>query len=104
MGVLMLIALQAGATLAGPPVPAPIRLTPACPPPNADADDAVVCARRGQADQYRLKPLPPTAEGGALPRAETRVFGNAKLSGETEAANVGGFVSNRAMLRLKVGF
>ena len=64
----------------------------------------MVCARRDQAERYRLRPLQPTVEGGALPKAETRLSGKATLAAETEAGNVGGFVSNRAMIRLKVGF
>jgi len=105
MVVLMVIGLQAGTAAAGPPtpLPAPIRIVRPC-PSSDEGGDVVVCARPGEADRYRLKPLPATAAGDALPRAEMRVFGKAKVSAETEAASVGGFVSNRAMVRLKVPF
>ena len=99
--LLFMAALQA---FAGPPAPVVPHAAPVAPtcPTSPDPDDVVVCA--GDPDRFRLKPLPPRVAGPVLPKAETRVFGNAKVAAETEAASVGGFVSNRAMVRLKVPF
>ena len=105
MIVLVMVGLQASTAAAGPPaaLPAPIRIIAPCPLPD-DGSDVTVCARRHAADRYRLRALPATTTGTALPKAEVRVFGNAKLTGEAEAGSVGGFTSNRAMVRLKVPF
>ena len=109
MIVLIVLAAQTGA-VAGPPAPLParlparVRITRPCPAPEEDGGDVVVCGRSANAERYRFRPLPTEAERTTLPRARTRVFGNATMSGETEAASVGGFVSNRAMVRLKVPF
>jgi hypothetical protein len=105
MFVLVTIGMQASATIAGPPapLPAPIRTIRPCSLAEDDSE-VVVCGRRHAADRYRLRSLPATASDGGLPKAEARIFGNAKLSAEAEAASVGGFISNRAMVRLKVPF
>jgi hypothetical protein len=46
----------------------------------------------------------PPPEQAALPNAEVNVAEGVSVGAETEEADVGGFVSNRAMLRLKVKF
>lgn len=99
----LVIALQASA-VAGPPldVPRNLRAADACKPDPADPDAIVVCARRDE--PYRLGRLPQRAEEPAIPRAETTLLGKTKLAVEGEQAGVGGFVSNRAMVRLKIPF
>ena len=84
----------------GPVLPTPpaLRAVPEC---KADGDAVVVCGRRES--PYRLKPVPPRYEDPTIPKAEIGVLGG-KLAAETEAASVGGFVSNRAMMRLKLPF
>lgn len=66
-----------------------------------DGADVVVCGARD--DPYRLRPLPPVADGSAIPKAETGI-GNAKAAVETEQTSIGGIPSNRVMLRFKLPF
>jgi hypothetical protein len=66
-------------------------------------DEIVVCARRnGELGPYRLPPLPP--RDSQFPNAEMQISKGVKIAGETERADVGGFPSNRAMVRLKIKF
>jgi len=98
------LGMQASGAASGTPDPAPIRLTAPCPGPS-DGGDVVVCGR-SRGDEYRLKPLPdryrPSAQ--AIPRAQVPLAGGFKGAAETEQADVGGFPSNRIMLRLKRPF
>ncbi len=103
MLVLVAMMLQSDA-VSGPPAPAVARLTPRPDCPANDGGDIVVCARKDN-DQFRLKTLPERySQAPQRIKAETNLSRNTKLSAETEAASVGGFVSNRAMIRLKMGF
>lgn len=99
LGWIVVVGLQA---VSGPPALdlKPFRAPRPC-RPSAPGEDIVVCARPG--DEYRLKALPPLAGGAALPKAEVGV-GKAKVAAETEQGSVGGFPSNRIMLRLKRQF
>ncbi len=97
MWTLLLITWQAaaGPTLAAPPA---LQAAPAC---IVEDDEVLVCGRRGS--PHRLKPLAPRYEKPAVPRATIAVAGG-EIAAEGEAAGVGGFVSNRAMVRLKLPF
>jgi hypothetical protein len=67
------------------------------------AGEVVVCANRNGESPYRLKePVKQEAEG--LPKAEKQIGEGVSVAAETEAADVGGFQSNRAMIRLKIKF
>ena len=111
MPAMSMVMLQV-VTVAGPPVPPPrvvpkpIEVTGPCAAghqPRQD-DEIVVCARPQEA--FRLKPLPDryTPQSG-IPKAEVKVFGNAKLSAEAErGADAQGGPINRAMVRLKIPF
>lgn len=100
----MLIALLFTLQVIGPPAAAAKRLSAArsCAAEGGQAGDVVVCGRPDQ-EQFRLRPLPDRTEP-AVPRAETRVFGNVKAAADVEQAGVDGFPSNRIMLRLKFPF
>ncbi len=100
MWTLVMIALQSGA-VAGPVLPAPRRPQTArrCPPSDA-GDDVVVCGR--SSDAYRIGAIPDYSSPTRLPDARTKIPGLGTLSAETEQAGVGGFPSNRAMIRLKI--
>ncbi len=103
MLVLVAMMLQSD-PVSGPPAPSAVRLTPRPDCPVSDSGDIVVCARKDN-DQFRLKTL--SQRYSADPqrsKAETSLNANTKLSAETEAASVGGFVSNRLMARLKFKF
>ena len=77
--------------------------SPAC-RPDDDADDIVVCARKGADAQFRVRPLPDVPEAQLLPKAETSLAGGT-LSAETEAvAMPQGQVSKRAMVRFRIPF
>ena len=67
------------------------------------AGEVVVCANRSGESPYRLKqPVERAREG--LPKAEKQIAEGVGVAAETEAADVGGFPSNRAMIRLKIKF
>ena len=74
-----------------------------CRADQMDSGEVVVCAYRNGESPYRLK-LPVQSRKEGLPKAETQVAEGVTLSGETEGADVGGFPSNRAMIRLKIKF
>ncbi|WP_395623327.1 hypothetical protein [Sphingomonas daechungensis] len=71
----------------------------------APADgEVVVCANRNGESPYRLRqPRGKVAETD-LPKAEVQVANGVAIAGETEQADVGGFPSNRAMIKLKIKF
>lgn len=102
----MVALLMIGLQVAGPPAPVtPIRVPTLNPCPVAsDTDDIVVCARPNEAD--RLRPLPEKyVRRDGPPKAEVRVFGDAKLAVEAEqGADAQGGPINRAMVRLKIPF
>lgn len=100
----MMLWLLLQASVAGPPLPAPRPAAPAC-LPDAAGGEVTVCGSRGQQEQFRLRALPQRYDPdvAALPKAETSILGGkAKVAAETEAAGVGGFQSNRGMVRLKI--
>lgn len=75
-------------------------VTQACDRQAPAGDTIVVCGRRDK-DKYRVPRLPDVnADYGV---AETSVAG-AKVGVETEQVDVGGFPSNRVMVRVKVPF
>lgn len=101
----MLAALLMGLQVVGPPAPASEGPRPSrpCPTEPDPSGDVVVCGRADQ-ERFRLRPLPGRADDPATPRAEIGVLGDLKAAAETEQGNVGGFPSNRIMLRLKLPF
>jgi hypothetical protein len=101
----VLIAIQASATPADPRL-AGFDLAAIKPPAGCDAagSDIVVCGR-SEATRARVKGVPQGVEAPpALPKAEIGVIGALRATAETEAVGVGGFPSNRVMLRLKMPF
>ena len=101
MFVGLLVALQ----VAGPPHPGPEKLWVArsCAKEADPSDDIVVCGRVDQ-EQFRLRPLRERTVRLGIPRAETKVLGDLRATAEVEQSDVGGFPSNRLMLRLKLPF
>jgi len=71
-------------------------------PPPIDAAPDEILVQGTSPEEFRLRPLPDRYRREPL-RAVTTI-GSAALSGEVEAANVGGFQSNRAMMRLRFRF
>ncbi|MEJ5978366.1 hypothetical protein WG901_17060 [Novosphingobium sp. PS1R-30] len=77
----------------GPPV------KPRCPPsPNGEI---VVCAQNNE--QFRLRPLPDRYEQKEGP-PELKLGENASAKVEVERGGVGGVISNRVMMRMKLKF
>ncbi len=107
----MVIALlMLSQAIAGPPAPAspPARIDlmaqarQSCEAATA-SNDIVVCGDPEGDAQYRLKPLPDRFEPSGPPRAEMAI-GNTKASVETESVQLGGVISKRLMVRLKLPF
>lgn len=83
----------------------PERIDLAVPQPCERAkanEEVVVCAKRSGESPYRLK-QPVQKERGPA-KTQVQIGEGVAIAGETEQANVGGFTSNRAMLRLKIKF
>lgn len=59
--------------------------------------EVVVCGRTDADAQYRLQPGDDQRFSEQPIRAETRIFGNARLKAHGEQSNVGGFTAPRAM-------
>lgn len=97
--------LQAAADPA-PPLPERIDLTRLLGKRECDreskGDEIVVCARRSLKEPFRLEPLPDIYEKQPL-RAETMI-GPVGAGVLVEGTTVGGFTSNRVMVRLKLPF
>ncbi|MCA1661634.1 MAG: hypothetical protein LC648_05540 [Novosphingobium sp.] len=70
---------------------------PRCPRPRAD--EIVVCAQ--DQEEFRLRPLPDTYEKPA-PDATVAIGDGATVETTVEGANVGGWQSNRVMVRFKI--
>ena len=81
------------------------KLSPQC--PKGDADEIIVCGR-AEESPYRLKPLPPVPDKKRVagPGIGTQLSENARANfyGETAEQPGGGGQSNRAMVRLTLGF
>ncbi|MCW3798793.1 hypothetical protein OMW55_13340 [Sphingomonas sp. BN140010] len=99
--LLVLLAVQAATATPPQTIDLLARPAPSC--AAARTDDVVVCGRRDP-DRYRIPPEYRTTEQKeGLGRAEARI-GNAAVGAATEQADVGGFTSNRIMIRLKIPF
>jgi len=81
------------------------KLPPQC--PKGEADEIVVCGRAGESP-YRLKPLPPVPDkkriAGPGMGMQLSENAHANVYGETVEQPGGGGQSNRAMVRLTIGF
>jgi hypothetical protein len=97
----LLLAL-AQAVSASPPERVDLTVPQPCASPKTENDEIVVCANPNGVSPYRLNP--PAPRPRALPKAEVQVAKGVNVGAETESADVGGFTSNRAMLRLKIKF
>jgi len=96
--ILLLAAALQTASIQGPET---IDFTMSRPCEGRTNEEVVVCASRGESP-YRLKQSTPPARKPA--KAEVTIANGVAVSAETENADVGGFASNRLMMRLKVKF
>ena len=99
--LLIALLLQAGLDSGAPPPSFDLgKLPPRRGTCGADGagGEIVVCARTGQGD--RLEPVAEIDEDP--PKAETGLFGKVRGGVAAEGGNVGGFQSNRVMVKVKV--
>ena len=88
---------------AATPEGAAVPIPPSCEARPAGNDEIVVCAgRRDGSSPYRISQ--PPARQSELPKAEVQIADGVSAGAETEQADVGGFPSNRVMVRLKIKF
>jgi len=92
----------AQAISASPPERVDLTIPQPCRPEAAAKDEVVVCANKDGQSPYRLTAQPPPKKG--VPKAELSVAEGVSVAAETESVDVGGFPSERAMIRLKVKF
>jgi hypothetical protein len=101
LALLLLIIVQAASA-------APLESTASAAAPRCEADrpvheEIVVCAQRQEGSSpYRIN-QPPARKRG-VPKAEVQLADGVAASAETEQADVGGFPSDRVMVRLKIKF
>ena len=80
-----------------------LQLPKQCEAKQSASEVIVVCARhRDGSSPYRIKPMQPP--GSEIKRADMRLGEGVTASAETERYGVGGFLSNRVMVRLKIKF
>lgn len=93
----------AQAVSASPPERVDLTVPQPCQAQQADAGEIVVCANRDGQSPYRIKQPERRPEPGA-PKAQVKIAEGVNAAAETEPADVGGFPSNRAMVRIKIKF
>ena len=96
----LLLAALLQAVSASPPERVDLTIPQPCAAQRPETNEVVVCANRNGESPYRLIDVPEPVEGEALPKAEVKVADGVAVGAETEKADVGGFDSNRVMVRL----
>lgn len=96
----LLLLLQASS--AAPEAAIDLTASDPCRDRRAAEADVVVCGRKEERSPYRLPILPKVEEKQV--KAEKLLGGGAAVAAETEQVDVGGFPSNRLMVRFKVKF
>jgi len=93
----------AQAVTSAPPKKIDLTIPQPCRAQKPSDDEIVVCARRdGELSPYRIGQ--PPSRRSDVPKAELQLADGVAASAETESADVGGFPSNRVMVRLKIKF
>jgi hypothetical protein len=104
--ITLLMLQVASTTTSGPVLPdatGPSLLRPVPPPAClAKAGEIVVCGK--DADSYRLPQTAAQPDVTGLPKAEWKLFGDAKAGINTSQRNVGGFPSNAVMATIEIPF
>ena len=86
-----------------PPEKIDLTIKQPCKAHAARVDEIIVCARRNDGiSPYRINQTLPRQPN--VPKAELQLADGLSASAETENVDVGGFRSNRAMVRLKIKF
>jgi hypothetical protein len=99
----LLLAVLAQAISGSPPERIDLLIPQPCATRTAASGEIIVCANRaGGPGPYRIsQPAPSQAQ---MPKAEVQLADGVSVAAETEQADILGFPSNRAVLRLKVKF
>jgi hypothetical protein len=98
--LLLLVAQAVGSAPAEQIVPA---AAPRCRARASSNDEIVVCARRPDGpNPYRIN-QPPAAPSEPS-KAEVQIARGVSAAAETEQADIGGFPSNRLLVRFKIKF
>ncbi|WP_294191599.1 hypothetical protein [uncultured Sphingomonas sp.] len=101
---MLIAALFLQAAVSGPVLPKPRSVLPReCPKAEPGDTSIVVCARSQEEFRLRVTPERYSTDPQALPKAAIKI-GDNTVSADTEQGSVGGFTSNRVMLRLKRPF
>ena len=99
----LLAAAIAQAVTATPPEKIDLTIRQPCESQKSNDEEIVVCARRADGfSPYRINQPPPRQSD--LPKAELQLADGVSAAAETENVDVGGFPSNRLMVRLKIKF
>jgi hypothetical protein len=101
LALLFLAMVQATGSVPSEAVALPIQQP--CKAQRSTSDEVVVCARRGDGSSpYRIKQMPPPHS--EIAKAEMQLGHGLSAGAEVESYDVGGFPSNRMMVRLKIKF
>ena len=99
----LLLAALAQAISGTPPERIDLLIPQPCAARTAASDEVVVCANRaGDPGPYRIS-QPPSAEA-QMRKAEVQLAVGVTVAAEADQADILGFPSNRALLRLKLKF
>jgi hypothetical protein len=101
VSLILLLAVQAVGSAPSEQVVPPT--APRCRARASPGDEIIVCAPRPDGrSPYRINQ--PAAADAGLPKAQMQIARGVRASAETERADVGGFPSNRLVVRLKFKF
>lgn len=99
----LLLAAMVQAVASVPPEKIDLTIAQPCEARGSTKAEIVVCGRRGDGPgPYRIARSPPRQS--RMPKAEMQLAEGVKIAGETETVDVGGFPSERFVLRLKINF
>ena len=98
----LLFAAIAQAVTSAPPEKIDLTIRQPCEAQKSNDDEIVVCGRKNGHSPYRISQPPPRQSD--LPKAELQLSDGISAAAETENVDVGGFPSNRVMVRLKIKF
>lgn len=101
--MLLPVFVLAQAITSPPPEKIDLTLPQPCETQESKEDEIVVCARRSDGfSPYRINQ--PMTRQSEPAKAELQLADGVNAAAETENASVGGFPSNRLMVRLKIKF